>query len=115
MKWIFIIAGVILVVLLLTYQTSWYRGKLKKEFKQFYEMDLNGKIISSGISAGVVYFELDNEKEKFSFIPVVGPLNDNKNFFEIVSTGDSLIKHANTDTLELIKPRKIYKFTFQKF
>jgi len=53
--------------------------------------------------------------DEFTFYPSTGKLNNNKTFNYFATKGDSIYKHAYSDTLKLIKNGKTYLYTFKKF
>lgn len=84
----------------------------KRRFEAFYDANLNGKLINLSKHQGATDFEVNNNEQQFTFVPIDV---DNKYFPEFALPGDSIYKPAKSDTLKLVHKGKTYLFTFKKF
>jgi hypothetical protein len=84
----------------------------KRKFEAFYDANLNGKLINLSKDKGATDFEVNNNEQQFSFVPIDA---DNKYLPEFALPGDSIYKPAKSDTLKLVHKGKTYLFTFKKF
>ena len=112
----YVIMGIIFVIMIIL---SIYTRKIKvlehtKSLQEFYSTDVIGKVKSHSISGGYVYLKIHGYKNTdFQFLPIKSELNENTIFFHIIEKGDSIYKPKFSDTLELIKNGKKYKYTFE--
>lgn len=84
----------------------------KRKFQAFYNANMNGKLINLIKHKGATDFEINNNEQQFSFVPIDF---DNKYFPEFALPGDGIYKPAKSDTLKLVHKGKTYLFTFKKF
>jgi hypothetical protein len=84
----------------------------KRKFQAFYNANMNGKLINLNKHKGATDFEINNNEQQFSFVPIDV---DNKSFPELALPGDSIYKPAESDTLKLVHKGETYLFTFKKF
>jgi hypothetical protein len=84
----------------------------KRKFQAFYNANMNGKLINLSKHKGATDFEISNNEQQFSFVPIDA---GNKNFPEFALPGDNIYKPAQSDTLKLMHKGKTYLFTFKKF
>lgn len=107
------------IAIFLLYLLFWapYQARLtKRNFKEFYESNLNGKLIYVGTKNQGSSFKLDNAATMYVFYPYADEiLNARHSFFNFASPGDLIVKPPFSDTLLLLKKNDSYKFTFRKF
>jgi predicted membrane protein len=87
----------------------------KRNFKIFYNSEINGSITGVFIKNHGVGFRLKYDTIDYVFYPLTSPINQKKVFHLFADKGDSVIKPRNVDTLILIKDGKRYPYTFQVF
>lgn len=110
----FIIPGVILLIALAILQQIRATKRGKENFRQFYNAEIKGRI-ETKVSAGKGSSRFKVNGQVYSFHPYASNLNDNSIFEYVAEPGDSIVKGQGSDTLLLIKPGKILKYTFFKF
>jgi hypothetical protein len=109
-----IIPVVILLVTLAVFNQRRLRKRATENYHQFYNAEIIGRIETKvSASKGSSRFQV-NGKE-YSFSPYTSDLNDNSIFEHTAEPGDSIFKEQRQDTLLVIKPAKILKYTFYKF
>jgi len=113
-KIVFLTVALVLMIVL----SYWMRQVKVQEhtvkLRKFDSTAIMGRIKYHSISAGYVYLKIHGYKDtKFQFRPITSELNENTIFFHIVEKGDSIYKPKFSDTLELIKDGKKYKYTFK--
>ena len=113
-KIVFLTVALVLMIVL----SYWMRQVKVQEhtvkLRKFDSTAIMGRIKYHSISAGYVYLKIHGYKDtKFQFRPITSELNENTIFFHIVEKGDSIYKPKFSDTLELIKNGKKYKYTFE--
>jgi len=93
-----------------------YSARLFSEnLKHFDSANIKGVIILVEIKNKAAGVKVDNNEGEFIFTPYVNKkLNDGRIFTSFAKIGDSLKKKAYSDTLELIKSGKSYKYTFRR-
>jgi hypothetical protein len=89
--------------------------RTQKQFNTFYKLDIDGKIEGIGVKYKMVAFKVEGDTTEYIFDPKTSNLNDMNIFEYLVEKGDSIFKPAHSDTLKVIKDRKIYLYTFRKF
>ncbi|WP_316837033.1 hypothetical protein [Pedobacter nutrimenti] len=102
---------ILVVVYALVSQIS-FRKKSKKEFQQFTQANIEGKLSYISYSNGIVYIKIEGDKIKYSLIPV--QLDDGKYFSYFARVGDRIVKKSQSDTLMLFKDQIAYKYAIQK-
>lgn len=86
-----------------------------KHFHDFFSSTINGHIeYTKGGYYGSV-FKIMEKGTEYVFYPYTGAINENNIFHYFAEEGDSVYKPALSDTLQLMKNGKVYKYTFQKF
>jgi hypothetical protein len=81
----------------------------KKKNLNFYNTNINGKILSVRLGKGATVLVVKNKQ--FIFWP---NYIRNYDFADFAVKGDSVYKPAKADTLKLIHHGKIYFYTFEK-
>ncbi|MBC7747886.1 MAG: hypothetical protein H7Z76_04780 [Methylotenera sp.] len=86
----------------------------EKAFKEFNASNLKGKITYVTKVDPSEFFVLDSVDWQYSFSSIASNNSGNKTFSEIAAIGDSIIKPAYADTLELYKKdtKQYFKFSF---
>ena len=86
----------------------------QKAYQTFNATTLNGKITFVNKVYESEYFVLNNIDNEFSFTSITNSNSDNKQFTDLATIDDSVIKAQFSDTLTLIKQqtKKSYKFGF---
>lgn len=113
----YIITCVFLFIIGYIYLGGKYQDeKVKKEFEVFYSSSLSGKIVKVEEYSRGSDFIIDNDSIQYRFYPYTDKqLNYGEKFRRLAKPGDSIYKKAFSDTLSLIKGKRIYLYTFQKF
>lgn len=85
-----------------------------EKYISFNSANIDGLLEKTYVRYKGVGFTMEDGSE-YVFYPYKSELNGFKNFDRFASKGDRVTKHANSDTLSLLKDGKEYKFTFKKF
>ena len=84
-----------------------------KTFSQFNSSEINGVITYIGIKYRGAAFRIEKNPIMQVFYPITDKrLNGGHIFDNFAEIGDTIIKHAYSDTLYLIKGNKMYKYEF---
>jgi hypothetical protein len=108
---IFLLVGAVYLIVSIYYT----RNRGKQNYNRFYNSyqngiieDVRGKLKGTGL-------KLNSDEREFVFYPYTDRINENNIFHYFAEKGDSVYKPAFSDTLQLVKDGKVYKYTFQKF
>jgi hypothetical protein len=103
-------------MIMLTILGSKYQTKMGQEdFKHFNNAYIEGIIKSVYIKHHGSGFKIESDSRDFVFYPYTDKtLNEGHIFHHFAEPRDKVIKSAFSDTLYLIKDRKVYKYTFQR-
>lgn len=113
MKIIFIIMIIICAVASTVYNHKRI-VKLHIVYKELkYRDSINGKIKDKYTEKGAGFFSI--KERKFSLPTSANYLYDKKYLDDLLSVGDSIIKHSHSDTIFIIKEQKMYFFILGKF
>jgi hypothetical protein len=107
----FLVIGVIYLIVSVNYS----RNRGIHNYNNFYNSFVNGKIESIEVKLKGVGLKIYSNETEFIFYPYTSELNEKEIFNYLARKGDSVYKPAFSDTLQLVKSDKIYKYTFQKF
>lgn len=99
------------ILIPLGYWLLYVDEQIYKDFKQFYQTNINGEIESVGIKHHGTSFMIKGNAMEFQFYPY--PDKNGVNFGGIASKGVRIIKPAYSDTVVLLKDKMEWKFAFQ--
>lgn len=108
--------GIVIFIILIYLFTAQNIGENREEqfFNRFYTTNINGVLEYAKIGYHGSVFKVNGLEEEFVFYPYTNELNENKIFYNIAKQGDSIIKEAYSDTLQIKKKDgKIYKYKFR--
>ncbi|ELR68107.1 hypothetical protein C900_00945 [Fulvivirga imtechensis AK7] len=109
---IIIIGIVVSVLLLLIYLQLERLERAESQYEKFNQASLEGRISFLEASVGLVYIKIEEDSEKYAFMPLeIAP--NQLGFYSIADLGDSIVKRPYSDTLKLIKNDKSYYYTFK--
>lgn len=86
----------------------------RQDARSFYHAEVSGRIKTLGRSNGVSYVKLMNGAAEWGFYPLVPEGAGYRSFGMLAQKGDSLVKHANDDTIYLYSGSKVYKYIYNK-
>jgi len=110
----FVIAS-LLGIIYLYFGRIYVDKQSKADFDNFNSAEITGTISEIGIAHHMEQFKVNTIGKNFIFNSYTDKrLNNGTIFNYFAEIGDSIVKHAYTDTLFLIKKGKTYKYLFGK-
>ncbi|HEY3404953.1 MAG TPA: hypothetical protein VGK59_16300 [Ohtaekwangia sp.] len=110
----FIIPLSVMVVILIVLQQKRRLKRATENFHHFDQAAFAGRIQEKpSVRKGSVIVRV-NGKE-YTFYPYTSDLNNNTIFESVAQAGDSIFKEAKGDTLYLVKPGGVLKYTFHTY
>lgn len=83
-----------------------------RDYVFLYKSKINGRIAKAYPHKDLVYMRIQNNE--FNFVPKVRSNNQYTIFDSVSTTGDSVFKNHNSDTLKLIHNGEIHSYIFEK-
>lgn len=85
-----------------------------KEQNQFYKSEINNGIIQYAEShRGASRFKIEGRDTVYEFYPAMNAIcNGERAFYDVAKPGDTIIKHAYSDTLILVHKRTVYQYPY---
>ena len=114
-RFFFFLFLVISALVVWNWVQSYSARRFLEDLKHFESSNIKGVIILVEIKNKASGVKVDNNEGEFIFNAYINKkLNDDRIFTSFAKIGDSLKKKAYSDTLELIKNGKSYRYTFRK-
>lgn len=108
-----IVVSVVGVFLLLFLWYLFYSNRLGDErYKLFRQAEVSGRILKLHPGKGVFHVKLMGEGGEWWFYPAVPKDEDYPNFGSIAKEGDSIVKHAKSDTIYLFSEDQVYRYLY---
>jgi hypothetical protein len=90
------------------------RKNAVKSYNYFNSSNINGALEYVENKHHKSAFKILGVNDEFCFDPITSELNENKIFLHTAHKGDTIIKKAFSETLQLKKDSKIYQYKFRK-
>ena len=111
-------ATVIVVIFISSYLIIGYFYSKKTSliiYNKFNSANIHGKLVYVGDEQKACAIQVSENPNIYIFHPYTDKLlNDGNIFDSFAQPGDEVVKPPNSDTLFLIKNKKVYKYTFFK-
>lgn len=105
-----VIAVTILVVVVIAITQ---RNDGGAEAEMFYRSSVSGVIEELSYSNGLCVLKLVGEDRRWRFLPSVPPNTGYRSFAWIAERGDTMTKHAFSDTIQLYSDGKMYEYLYR--